>query len=257
MTAALRLLVVDDEPLARARLLTLLRELRSAAQPPVGECHEAATAMQAVDLLQRVDVDAVLLDIRMPGVDGLGLARTLRAMPVAPEVVFVTAHGEHAVQAFELEAADYLTKPVRLERLQAALQKVARRRSASIQAAAVDPAGEEFLPIEERGEVQRVPLSRVLCVRAEQKYLTVVTGSRSYLHDESLQALEERHGQRLLRVHRSVLVSREAMRSLERRTGDTPEGDGESWWLHLHGLAEPVPVSRRQLSIVREAMRQR
>lgn len=258
----MRVLVVDDEALARARLIALLRDLRHSGAVALAECLEASGTAQAIDLLGQRAFDAVLLDIRMPGADGLSLARTLRGLARPPELVFVTAHGEHAVQAFELEAADYLTKPVRLERLQSALIKVARRRSAvdaglALQDGALWPtagaAGEPFLLLEDRGQVERVALSQVLCVRAELKYLTVHTASRVWVHSESLHALEERYPDRLLRVHRSTLVSRDAMRMLERRPTEGP--DGESWWLHLSGMGEPVAVSRRQLATVRGAMR--
>ena len=119
----LRVLIVDDETLARSRLRTLLGDCKS---PAVSLDGEAANATQAIELLRRQPFDVALLDIHMPGADGLTLARTLRDMPNAPAVVFVTAHTEYAVDAFELEAVDYLTKPVRLERLQAALQKAER-----------------------------------------------------------------------------------------------------------------------------------
>lgn len=254
MSAGLRVLVVDDESLARSRLLGLLETLKPAVDPVIRECREASSASAALAALAQSPADVLLLDIRMPGLDGLALAQQLRRMTDPPDVVFVTAHGEHALQAFELEAADYLTKPVRLERLQAALRKVAQRRRWMGPPEANDA---DFLLIEERGQLHRVPLSQVLCVRAELKYLTVHTAMHTYLHDESLQALEDRYPAQLLRVHRSTLVARDAMRQLERRIGDAADGDSEVWLLHLAGLTEPVPVSRRQLSSVREAMRQR
>lgn len=269
----LQVLVVDDESLARGRLLHLLGELRALADPPLADVREAAGAAGALAALLQQSADVVLLDIRMPGTDGLTFAQQLARLPDAPSVVFVTAHGEHAVRAFELDAADYLTKPVRLDRLQAALRKVARRRPMGRTQAHPDPHAQaepaphraarpwqdetDFLHIVERGQIHRLPLSQVLCVRAELKYLTVHTATQSYLHDESLQALEERFGHRLLRVHRSTLVSREAMRRLERRAGEPADAEGESWVLHLAGWPEPVAVSRRQLAHVRDAMRER
>ena len=114
-------LIVDDEALARSRLRTLLGDCKA---PGVRIGGEAGNATEAVELLRRQPFDVALLDIHMPGADGLALAQTIRTLASPPAVVFVTAHAEHAVHAFELEAVDYLTKPVRLERLQAALQKV-------------------------------------------------------------------------------------------------------------------------------------
>jgi len=244
MTDTLQILVVDDEPLARARLRTLLGDCRSPAAAVAAEAGNAAEAMEA---LRRRTFDAVLLDVRMPGADGLALAQALRGLPQDPAVVFVTAHSEHAVEAFELEAVDYLTKPVRLDRLQVALQKVLRRRAAR---AGSDPAG-EMLVIQDRGRTERVPLSEVLYFKAELKYITVRTASRSYILDASLSELEERHGLLFLRIHRNALVAKRAVRALEKH--DDPE-EGEGWAVRLNGIDELLAVSRRQLTAVREAL---
>ncbi|MEP6770508.1 MAG: response regulator, partial [Polaromonas sp.] len=158
----LKVLVVDDEALARSRLRTLLGDCTA---PAAEAAAEAADAVQAMKALQRESFDAVLLDIRMPGVDGMALARTIASLAQPPALVFVTAHSEHAVQAFELEAVDYLTKPVRLERLQQALQKV-ERLSQSARTPGTDTA-EETLIIQDRGRTERVPLAEVLYFKAE------------------------------------------------------------------------------------------
>lgn len=237
----LQVLVVDDEPLARSRLRTLL-----ASCGDVLVAGEAANAAQAMEQLGRRGFDAVLLDIRMPGADGVSLAHALRASPRPPAVVFVTAHPEHAVAAFDVEAVDYLTKPVRLERLQAALDKVRRRLHAA------QPDGEpQMLLIQDRGRTERVPLPEVLYFKAELKYVTVRTRSRSYIIDASLSELEERHQGLFLRVHRNALVARRAVRALEKH--DDPE-EGEGWAVRLNGIDELVAVSRRQLGAVREAL---
>ncbi len=241
----LKVLLVDDEALARARLRTLLAECDAPAAVPAGE---AANAAQAMELLLRQSVDAVLLDIHMPGADGLALAQALRSMPQPPAVVFVTAYAEHAVEAFELEAVDYLTKPVRRERLQAALQKVQRAVLARGEPAAATP---ETLLIHDRGRTERVPLAEVLYFKAELKYVTVRTSARSYILDASLSELEERHAAQFLRVHRNALVARRALRALERH--DDPE-EGEGWAVRLTGVDDVVAVSRRQLGAVREAL---
>jgi two-component system response regulator AlgR len=202
-----------------------------------------------MELLQRLRVDVVLLDIHMPGADGLALAQAMRSLTQPPAVVFVTAHAEHAVAAFELEAVDYLTKPVRLERLQAALQKVERlgqARGVSHQTAAP-----ENLLIQDRGRAERVPLAEVLYFKAELKYVTVRTAAKSYILDASLSELEERHATQFLRVHRNALVARHAVRALEKHY-DPEEGDG--WAVRLNGIDEVLAVSRRQLSAVREAL---
>jgi len=243
---SLQVLVVDDESLARSRLKTLLG---CCVSPPVTVAGEAGNAAQAMELLRRGTFDAVLLDIHMPGADGLALAQALRSLPKPPAIVFVTAHAEHAVAAFELEAVDYLTKPVRLERLQLALQKVDRL--AAARTAPQAEAAPEVLLIQDRGRTERVPLLEVLYFKAELKYITVRTAARSYILDASLSELEERHPGQFLRVHRNALVARRAVRALEKHY-DPEEGDG--WALRLNGIDEVLAVSRRQLSAVREAL---
>lgn len=242
----LNVLIVDDEPLARARLRTLLADCREPAAIAAGE---AASAAQAMALVARQPFDVALLDIHMPGADGMQLAAALRGLPQPPLVVFVTAHAEHAVAAFELEAVDYLTKPVRLARLQAALQKAERMAQLS-RGPAADSA-QEWLLISERGRTLRVPLSEVLYLKAELKYVTVRTAGASYLLDASLSQLEERHAARFLRVHRNALVARNAIRALVRQH-DAEEGEG--WAVRLAGIDEALMVSRRQLGAVREAL---
>jgi len=243
---ALKVLIVDDEALARARLRTLL----SACSAPAATVEaEAANATQAMQCLQHQAFDLALIDIHMPGADGLTLASSLRALPLAPAVVFVTAHAEHALQAFELEAADYLTKPVRLERLQAALQKAQRWVQAA--RAPTPDATQEVLLVQERGRTERVPLSEVLYLKAELKYITLRTSLRSFILEGSLSELEAKYPQHLLRIHRNALVARRAVRALE-KSEDTQEGEG--WAVRLTGLDDSLPVSRRQLAAVRELL---
>lgn len=243
----LRVLIVDDEPLARARLRTLLGDCRAPAALATGE---AGNAAQALALAQHQRFDVALVDIHMPGADGLQLAQALAALPAPPPVVFVTAHAEHAVQAFELEAADYLTKPVRLERLQAALQKI--ERLAQVAQAPTADSPPDWLLINERGRTLRLPLAEVLYVKAELKYLTVRTAQGSHLLEDSLSQLEERHGPRFLRIHRNALVARAAMRALVR---DPEAQEGEGWAVQVAGVDEVLAVSRRQLAVVRAALR--
>ena len=242
----LKVLVVDDEALARLRLRTLLGDCVAPAALVVAE---AADAVQAMSALQRDSFDAVLLDIGMPGLDGMGLARVIATLPQPPAVVFVTAHSSHAVQAFELAAVDYLTKPVRLERLQQALQKVERLTQSE---RALQPdLPEEVLIIQDRGRTERVPLAEVLYLKAELKYITVRTASRSYILDGSLNELEALHGAQFMRIHRNALIARRAVRALEKHFD--PE-EGEGWAVRLKGIEELLVVSRRQVSAVRGAM---
>ncbi len=244
----LRTLIVDDEALARSRMRALLADCHSPAAEVVAE---AANGDAASQCLSATHFDLVLLDVHMPGIDGLELARSLRSRQGAPAVVFVTAYAAHAVTAFELEAVDYLTKPVRGERLQQALQKAERHLRDRRQSPAEAP--QDVLLIQDRGRTERVPLSEVLYLKSEFKYLTVRTASRSHIFDGSLAELEERYPARFVRVHRNALVARAAIRTLEKY--DDGE-DAEGWALRLDGIPEPVVVSRRQLSTVREVLKE-
>ena len=245
---ALKVLIVDDEPLARSRLRTLLGDCREPAAEVVGEAGNAVVAMEQ---LQRGVAELVLLDIHMPGVDGMSLAASLRALAEPPMVVFVTAHAEHAVRAFELEAVDYLTKPVRLERLQQALQKVQRHRAHVVEHPDVASSGAEHLVIQERGRSERVALTDVIYLKAELKYITVRTAQKEYIFDGALSDLEQKFGHLFVRVHRNALVSRHCVRAVE-KVHDPVEGEG--WVVRLDGCDERLSVSRRQLSAVREAL---
>ena len=245
----LKTLIVDDEALARSRMRTLLRDCTSPAADVVAEASQGAEAQRHLAALA---LDLVLLDVHMPGVDGIEVARALRSRPDAPAVVFVTAHASHAVTAFDLDAVDYLTKPVRAERLQQALQKAERflKERRALQAETQVP---ETVLIQDRGRAERVPLSEVLYLKSEYKYLTVRTATRSHILDGSLNEFEERYPNRFLRVHRNALVARWAIRALEKY--DDGE-DAEGWALRLDASPEPVAVSRRQLAAVREVLKE-
>ena len=252
-TQNMRVLVVDDEELARLRLRGLVDEC---AQPRAEVVGEAASAAQALVWLATQQCDVILLDVQMPGRDGTQLAAELRQREGAPAVVFVTAHAEHAVKAFDLEAVDYVTKPVRRERLQAALKRVAQRRALPMAEHEEEEVDEEpVIVVSDRGRVIRVPLSDVLYLKAELKYVTLRTADHTYVLDDSLAELEERLGSRFLRVHRNALVSRKAVRALERRivTGGDEEG-GEAWAVCIAPVEEWLAVSRRQVASVREAL---
>ena len=241
---SLSVLIVDDERLARERLQSLLARC---VDPPVRVVGEAANAVQAMAAVQREGPDLLLLDVHMPGLDGMELAKVLRQLEKPPAVVFVTAFAEHAVQAFELEAADYLTKPVRLARLQLALQKVMRTVHGDAGASAL--AEQDAILIQDRGRTERVPVSEVIYLKAELKYLTVRTLTQSFILDASLNDIEERYAGRFLRIHRNAVVARRAIRALEKQQN----GD-EVWVVRLFELDETLVVSRRQLGLVREAI---
>jgi len=254
----LRVLVVDDEELARMRLKSLVNEC---AEPRVSVVGEAANAAQALVWLTTRHCDLVLLDVQMPGRDGTQLAAELRLLNPAPAVVFVTAHAEHALKAFDLDAIDYLTKPVKRERLQAALRRVAQRIAAPAAAAPVpaDLVKAEDGPaiiVSDRGRVIRVPVSEVLYLKAELKYVTLRTAEHTHVLDDSLAELEQRLGDRFLRVHRNALVAKRAVRALEKRAiaGESVEEGYEGWGVCIAPVGEWLAVSRRQVAAVREAL---
>lgn len=254
--AHLQVLIVDDEALARARLGLLVGEC---AEPRATVVGEAGNAAQALAWLAGQACDVVLLDVQMPGLDGTQLAAELRLRPQPPAVVFVTAHAEHALRAFDLDAVDYLTKPVRRERLQAALQRVAQRLAARAPATEAVPAVADDVPVivvTDRGRVVRVPLAEVLYLKAEMKYVTLRTADHTYVLDEALSDMETRLGDRFLRVHRNALVSRAAVRALERRVmaGEGDDDGGETWAVCMAPVGEWLAVSRRQVAAVREAL---
>ncbi|WP_077036769.1 LytTR family DNA-binding domain-containing protein [Pelomonas sp. KK5] len=271
-TPPLKVLLVDDEPLARLRMRSLLE---ACVDPRAEVVAEAAAASQAQAWLREHACDLVLLDVQMPGPDGLQLADALRertAPTGLPAIVFVTAHAEHALRAFELDAIDYLTKPVRRERLQAALARVAQRLAerAAAQAqlqqqqgatAGGEAASADVVIVNDRGRLQRVPVAEVLYFKAELKYLTLRTAQQSLVMDGSLSDLEQRLGERFLRVHRNALVAKAAVRELERHAptdfAELEGGEGaEGWAVRIAHVNEWLAVSRRQVAAVREALAQ-
>jgi two-component system, LytTR family, response regulator AlgR len=254
----LRVLLVDDEPLARLRLRSLLSDVGPPVLQLVGE---AGSGTEALHLLAREPVDVLLLDIHMPGLDGLGLARRLRSQAQPPAVIFVTAHAEHALSAFELDAVDYLTKPVRRERLHEALLRAQARLGRQPAAPAEEGGEHPVLVVSDRGRVLRIPVIDVVYLKAEMKYVTLVTRQHRYVLDDALADLEQRLGDVVLRTHRSVLVARAAVRALERRVWPAGEGQeadeaGEGWAVQVAPGGEWLPVSRRQVAAVREALAQ-
>jgi two-component system, LytTR family, response regulator AlgR len=250
----LKVLIVDDEDLARLRMRSLLADCASPAAEVAGE---AGSAAEALHWLSTNYADLVLLDINMPGLDGLQLAERLRASRHPPRIVFVTAHANHALKAFEIDAVDYLTKPVRRARLQEALVRVAQRLDRAVPAPPARPpevAEQPVLVVSDRGRVQRVPVADILYLKAELKYVTLRTPAHAYVLDDSLSDLEQRLGDVMLRIHRNALVARTAVTKLERRAPTDGDGDGEGWAVQVGATQEWLQVSRRQLTQVRELL---
>jgi two-component system response regulator AlgR len=248
LDAPLKILVVDDEAPARRRLRELLEDCAGAL--PLVVIGEAGSGREALDLLGGAAADLVLSDIRMPDMDGIELARHLLKLPQPPVLIFTTAYHEHAIAAFEVHAVDYLVKPVRVQRLLAALHKVPRLRPLSdSRLDRLPAAARRFLSVTERSRVVLVPIEEVIYLKAELKYITIRTSEREYLLEESLTKLEEEFGSRFVRVHRNCLVARDAIRGFERHV--SAEGDAH-WEVLLRDVPEALPVSRRQQFIVRE-----
>jgi len=241
----LKVFIVDDEAPARERLRALLGDI--AAEVATRVVGEARHGVEAVERVPASGAEVVLLDIKMPGMGGLEVARHLGALEHAPRIVFVTAHERHAVEAFELNALDYLLKPVRAERLAAALQKASVPPQERLAKAAEAP--REYLSVVERSRIVLVPVRDILFLRAEQKYVTLRTRDREHLVEESLVALEREFAVRFVRIHRNCLVARAAIRGFERAPGEDEEAH---WLVVLDGLEERLPVSRRQWPLLRD-----
>jgi two-component system, LytTR family, response regulator AlgR len=241
----LKVFISDDEQPARERLRTLLEDI--AAELPTKVVGEARNGVEAIELLPPSGAQVLLLDIQMPGMGGLEVARHLARLAAPPRIIFITAHDRHAVEAFELNALDYLLKPVRAERLAAALKKATVPDNARLENAAQAP--REYLSLAERNRIVLLPVRDILYLRAEEKYVTVRTRSREHLVEEPLIALEKEFAARFIRIHRNCLVARAAIRGFERAPGE----EGEAHWLVvLDGLEERLPVSRRQWPAVRD-----
>lgn len=249
----MKVLIVDDERLARERLARMIDALDG--HEVVGQ---AADGREAVDRAGETRADLILLDIRMPGMDGLETARHLTALEAPPAIIFCTAYDEHAIQAFDLQAVGYLLKPVRLEQLARAIEQAGRVNRAQLAAlgALDDGAAAETGQGPRRGHIaartrrglELVPVSDVRCFLADQKYVTVRAGQGEVIIDETLKDLEDEFGDQFVRIHRNALVSVAHIERLER------VGPGQAR-IHLRGVSEPLEVSRRHLPAVRKLVK--
>lgn len=259
-----RIYILDDEAPARSRLKTLLEDI--AAECPHELVGEAGDAHGGLDDIVRIQPDILLLDVQMPGMTGIELAAHLvKAMPVPPAIIFVTAYDEYALKAFEVHALDYLLKPVRAARLAEALRHATNLRAhATSQVNAIASISNTLQPmrrhfsVQERGRMLLIPLADVIYLKAELKYVTLRTSTQDYLIEESLTSLEEELAALFVRVHRNALVARSAIIGVERGQ-HTVDADGdnekekvqESWQVILRGIEEKLPISRRQWPVVK------
>lgn len=229
----MRVLIVDDEVPARHRLRRMLEEL---GHQVVGEAGDGEIALNAV---RDKDPDVVLLDIAMPGMDGMEVAQKMREMQVDSAVVFVTAHDEYAVEAFEREATDYLLKPVKRSRLEQALARAVRHETAA--------APEPTHVVRHGKGIRRLALNEVWYFKAEDKIVLAFDGEQEHIVDATLKELESQHGERFIRTHRAYLVN---CKHIDRLENDVL-GGVRVW---LKGYDQPLPVSRRLAARVRAAM---
>jgi two-component system response regulator AlgR len=235
-----KVLVVDDEHLASERLARMVTAL-----PGYEVVGQAANGRLALEQAQQTAPDVVLLDIRMPGMDGLEAARHLGELSEPQAVIFCTAYEEHAIQAFDLQAVGYLLKPVRREKLADAMAKAQRVNKAQLAGLAGDePRSRTHISARTHRGIELVPVEAVRYFQADQKYVTVGFDAGEVIVDETLRELEVEFADRVVRIHRNALVASAHIESLERAV------DGRSL-IRLRDVAEPLEVSRRHLSAVR------
>ena len=239
----MKVILVDDEPIARDRLRQLLADVGD-----VDIVAEAGDGIEALHACAAHDPDLVLLDIAMPGVDGLEVARHLAAFEPRPAVVFCTAFDAHALSAFEAQAIDYLVKPVRAERLAAALERVRTFAAGRQHAETANGAERTHLCARLGGSLRLIPVEEVHYLQAEEKYVVVHHARGRDLIEESLKSLEDEFGERFVRIHRNCLVARHELMELRR------DGDGHVHAVLRHG-EHPLEVSRRCLPQLRAQLR--
>ena len=233
----LNILIIDDEQPARDRLRRMVADL-----PRFDVAGEAASSSEALERIRQLSPDILLLDISMPGMSGMALAGVLREGGASPAIIFCTAYQDQALKAFEVEAVDYLVKPVRAERLEKALDKARRFLGHDD-----EHEEEHYVRSTVGGKVVLTPIQRVICMISEDKYTTVIHEKGSTVIDESLTELEQKYSGLFFRIHRNALVSRKHLRGLTRARG------GQTHVL-LSGTDRQPEVSRRNVSALRKLL---
>lgn len=248
----LSILLVDDEAPARNRLRELLAEISK-----IDVIAEAKNGKEALEIASDKQPDIVLLDIRMPEMDGIEVAQHLQKLARQPAIIFTTAYDSYAMQAFDISAVDYLLKPIRLERLQTAIQKARALLPSQLEALTPLNPQRTHLSISERNRIVLVPVADIIYLRAELKYITVRTAEREYLIEESLTHLEQEFGSIFIRLHRNCLVASAYISGYEKRSpenqspGEPGEAHEKQWVALLKHVPETIVVSRRQQHLIR------
>jgi len=243
----MKILIIDDEPLARQRLRSVIDEIAIGSV-----AGDAGNGEQALKLCQQLQPDVVLLDIRMPGMDGIEAAHHINKLPSPPAIIFTTAYDDYAISAFETHAVDYLLKPIRKERLAEALtaaKRLTRAQLLELQRNGDTHEQRQHISARLGGELRLIPLDDICYLQAEHKYVTVRYGQGTVLIEESLKSLEEEFPEVFLRVHRNALVSLRYIASLEKERGGGHH-------IKLRGIEETLEVSRRHLPNVRKVMKE-
>ncbi len=243
--ATLRILIADDEAPARNRLRELLADISN-----IHIVADAKNGKEALNLAYEFQPDITLLDIRMPVMDGIEVAQHLQKLPKPPAIIFTTAFDSYAIQAFDMSAVDYLLKPIRLERLQTALQKARALLPSQLETLLPLNPQRTHLSITERNRILLVPIVDIIYLRAELKYITVRTAEREYLVEESLTHLEQEFGDIFIRLHRNCLVANAYILGYEKRHQD--ENGEKQWVALLKNIPDTVTVSRRQQHLIRQ-----
>jgi len=237
----MRILVVDDEKLARARMRELIE--KNGEHLIVGE---AMNGNEAIEKTMTLKPEVLLMDIRMPVMDGLEAAMHLQSLDVPPAVIFTTAYDQHALEAFEVNAVDYLLKPIRRDRLEAALQKVRRVSLKQLKEvrSQEESGARTHISVHMRGQITLIPVQDIIYFIADNKYVTIRTGKEQHLIEDSLVSLEDEFKDRFLRIHRNALVAVNFIRGIEKQ----PSG---RWRVLLREVDDKLDVSRRHTPAVR------
>ena len=243
----MNILIADDEPLARERLRSLVTEIGS----PWTVVDEVSDGRRVLERCGKGDVDLVLLDIRMPDMDGLEAASRLLDLDQPPAVIFTTAYSECALDAFDYHAVDYLLKPIRRDRLEQALERtgsLSRIQLKSLTERRSRELASQSICVRFRGELQRIEAERILFFRAESKYVTVFHRDGESLVEESLKSLEQRFADIFIRIHRNALVNVDYLAALRK------DSEGQ-YCVELRDSEHCIEVSRRHLAAVRQWLR--
>lgn len=246
----LTVIIADDEAPARNRLTDLIDDISH-----VTLVAQASNGKEAIALCMEHEPDILLLDIRMPVMDGIEAAQHCQKLDNKPSIIFTTAYDTYAIRAFDLNAIDYVLKPIRLARLETAINKVQALKPEQVESLKPLESTRQHISVTERGKVELVPINKIIFFKADQKYVVIHTAEREYLIEESLNQLEEDLGDAMVRLHRNSLVARAYIKGFQKRKAVDENGtteDGKTEWVAvLNGSHEMITVSRRQQHLIK------